>query len=211
MCGNEEKMNKSTENVNTESKNIKKSGMATKTLAMIALMTAVTCVLAPLSVPIGVVPISLTNFAIYLSVYLLGWKKGTVSYLIYLLIGIVGLPVFSGFSGGLGKLVGPTGGYLIGFILIAVIAGMFIEKFPKQKPVQITLCFVGMILGTAVCYLFGTVWFVQIYAGTETPYTYSAALSACVFPFIPGDLAKMVIAAILGPQLRKALHSAGIL
>ena len=83
-----------------------KSGFSTKQLAMIALMTALTCVLAPLSIPIGPVPISFTNFVIYLALYLLGWKKGTVSYLVYLLIGIVGLPVFSGFVGGIGKIRG---------------------------------------------------------------------------------------------------------
>ena len=89
----------------------------TSTYAMVvtALMAAVTCILAPLSVPIGPVPISLTNFAIYLSLYLLDWKKGTLSYLIYLLLGLVGLPVFSGFTGGLAKLAGPTGGYIIGW------------------------------------------------------------------------------------------------
>ena len=82
----------------------------TSTYAMVvtALMAAVTCILAPLSVPIGPVPISLTNFAIYLSLYLLDWKKGTLSYLIYLLLGLVGLPVFSGFTGGLAKLAGPA-------------------------------------------------------------------------------------------------------
>ena len=81
----------------------------TSTYAMVvtALMAAVTCILAPLSVPIGPVPISLTNFAIYLSLYLLDWKKGTLSYLIYLLLGLVGLPVFSGFTGGPSKLAGP--------------------------------------------------------------------------------------------------------
>ena len=78
-------------------------------ITMTALMAAVTCILAPLSIPIGPVPISFTNLAIYLSLYLLGWKKGTISYLIYLLLGLVGLPVFSGFTGGPSKLAGPTG------------------------------------------------------------------------------------------------------
>ena len=86
-------------------------------ITMTALMAAVTCILAPLSIPIGPVPISFTNLAIYLSLYLLGWKRGTISYLIYLLIGLIGLPVFSGFTGGVGKLAGPTGGYIIGFSL----------------------------------------------------------------------------------------------
>ena len=93
----------------------------TYAMAVTALMTAVTCILAPLSIPIGPVPISLTNFAIYLSLYLLDWKKGTVSYILYLLLGLVGLPVFSGFTGGIGKLAGPTGGYIIGFIPMAII------------------------------------------------------------------------------------------
>lgn len=112
----------------------------TYAMAVTALMTAVTCILAPLSIPIGPVPISLTNFAIYLALYLLDWKKGTVSYIIYLLLGLVGLPVFSGFTGGLGKLAGPTGGYIIGFIPMAIIAGIVIDKF-SQRWIQI----LGMI------------------------------------------------------------------
>ena len=114
-------------------------------IAMIAVMTAVTCVLAPLSVPIGPVPISLTNLVIYFSLFILGTKKGTISYLIYLLIGLVGIPVFSGFTSGPGKLFGPTGGYLIGFIPLALIAGYFINHFHNKK----VLSFLGMILGTA--------------------------------------------------------------
>ena len=94
-------------------------------ITITALMTAVTCILAPMSIPIGPVPISFTNLAIYLSLYLLGWKRGTISYLIYLLIGLVGLPVFSGFTGGPAKLAGPTGGYIIGFIVMAIIASAY--------------------------------------------------------------------------------------
>ena len=80
----------------------------TRQITLIGLMTAITCILAPLSIPIGPVPISLTNFAIYLSLYLLDWKKGTISYILYLLLGLVGLPVFSGFTGGIRKIAGPT-------------------------------------------------------------------------------------------------------
>lgn len=164
-------------------------------IAMIAVMTAVTCVLAPLSIPIGPVPISLTNLVIYFSLYLLGWKLGTLSYVIYLLIGLVGVPVFSGFTAGPAKLFGPTGGYLIGFIPMAIIAGIVIDKF-SQRWIQI----LGMIVGTAICYAFGTAWFC-IQAG----YTVSAALAVCVIPFIPADLIKMVIAMIIGPEIRKRL------
>ena len=169
----------------------------TSTYAMVvtALMAAVTCILAPLSVPIGPVPISLTNFAIYLSLYLLDWKKGTLSLLIYLLLGLAGLPVFSGFAGGIAKLAGPTGGYIIGFIPMAIVAGIIIDKF-HQRWIQI----VAMIIGTAICYAFGTAWFCF-----QSGSTVSAALSICVFPFIPADLVKMVIAMIFGPMIRKKI------
>lgn len=96
-------------------------------------MTAVTCILGPLSVPIGPVPISLTNLAIYFTVILLGWKKGTVSYVIYLLIGLVGVPVFSSFSAGPAKLFGPTGGYLIGFDFSAMIVAGLLRSFREKE------------------------------------------------------------------------------
>ena len=180
--------------------NVKKQ-ISIKTMALIAIFSAITCILAPLSIPIGLVPISLTNLVIYFSLYILGTWKGTASYIIYLLIGLVGLPVFSGFTSGPGKLFGPTGGYLIGFISLAIISGIFIEKFyPKWY-----MCLVGRILGTAVCYIFGTAWLAY-----EAHMDFKAALWAGVIPFIPGDLIKMVLAMITGPVLKKALNKAGL-
>ena len=170
-------------------------------LAMTAIMAAVTCVLAPLSIPIGPVPVSLTILAIYLALYLLGWKLGTVSFVVYLLLGLVGLPVFSGFSGGLGKLAGPTGGYIIGFLPMAIVAGLFIDRFRNRG-----LQFVGMVLGVVICYAFGTAWFC-----ISTGSTLAAALGLCVLPFLPFDLAKIVIVLILGPILRARLVKAGLL
>ncbi len=175
--------------------------ISTRQLTLIAVMTAVTCILGPLSLPIGIVPISLTNLAIYLAVYALGTKRGTLSYIVYLFIGVVGLPVFSGFSGGFTKLLGPTGGYLIGFAFMAFISGIFIDKFSDK----IYMCFLGMVLGTIVTYLLGTAWL-----SYETKLTFNAALYAGVIPFIPGDLVKMIIASLIGPQIRKRLISAGI-
>ena len=157
-------------------------------IAMIAVMTAVTCVLAPLSVPIGPVPISLTNLVIYFSLFILGTKKGTISYLIYL-------------TSGPGKLFGPTGGYLIGFIPLALIAGYFINHFHNKK----ALSFLGMILGTAVCYALGTTWLaIQAHMG------FQAALMAGVVPFLPGDFIKMILALLIAPQIRKQLDAAGL-
>ena len=171
-------------------------------IAVIGVMTAVICILAPFSLPIGPVPISFTNLAIYIALYVLGMKRGTISYLIYLLIGLVGVPVFSGFTGGPQKLFGPTGGYLIGFILMAIICGIFMEK--SHANVWITS--LGMVLGTIVAYLFGTVWFIH-----QLDYTWGQALAVCVWPFIPFDLIKIVIAGILGKSIRHALSKAHLL
>ena len=128
--------------------------MKIQDLTLIALMAALTCILGPMSItlPFTPVPISFTNLVIYFAVMVIGMKRGTISYLVYLLIGAVGLPVFSGFSGGLAKLAGPTGGYLVGFIFLALISGFFVEKFSGN----IVMAVIGMVLGTAVCYVFGT-------------------------------------------------------
>lgn len=179
----------------------KQPGFSARQLAVIGVMTAVTCILAPLSLPIGPVPISLTNLAIYFSLYTLGTKYGCISYLVYLLIGFIGVPVFSGFTSGPGKLLGPTGGYLIGFIPMALIAGIVIDRFISNRFV----CLLGMIGGTVVAYAFGTVWLAY-----QASLDWKAALMAGVIPFIPGDLVKMVLAMIAGPQIRKQLVRAGL-
>jgi biotin transport system substrate-specific component len=175
---------------------MKNKRITTKELTLIGLMTAITCILGPLSIPLPItaVPISFTNLAIYFTVFLLGWKKGTISYLIYLLIGFVGVPVFSGFSAGPGKLLGPTGGYLIGFIFLAVISGFVIEKF-KGKIFMYAL---GMVLGLLVTYILGTAWL-----AAQLDLTLYQGLLAGVIPFIPGDILKIAAALILGPILRK--------
>lgn len=178
-----------------------KQGFSTRQLAVIGVMTAVTCILAPLSLPIGPVPISLTNLAIYFSLYALGVKFGCVSYLAYLLIGFIGVSVFSGFTGGPSKLLGPTGGYLIGFIPMALIAGLFIDKFISNR----ILCLLGMIAGTAAAYALGTAWLAY-----QANLDWKAALMAGVIPFLPGDLAKMILAIIAGPQIRRQLIRADL-
>lgn len=170
------------------------------------MMAAVTCILGPLSlsIPVSPVPISLTNLAVYFTVYVLGMKLGTVSYLIYMLLGLVGLPVFSGFSGfseDTAKLFGPIRGYIIGFIFMVVICGYFIEQWSGK----LYMHFIGMVLGTAVCYLFETVW-----PAYKANMGFYAALGAGVIPFIPGDLAKIIIALIAGPMIRKWLRTAGL-
>lgn len=176
----------------------------TANLTMIALMTAVLCLLGPLSliIPVSPVPISLTNLAIYLTVILLGMKRGTLVTLGYLFIGFVGVPVFSAFTGGPGKLIGPTGGYLIGFIFLALIAGYVVDKFPN-KPIWAAL---GMIIGTVVLYAIGTSWLAYT-AGLS----FSQALFAGVIPFILGDAIKIALAITIGFPIKKRITKAGIL
>ena len=179
------------------------TGMNTKTKQMTftALATAVICILSPftIQIPISPVPISLTIFAIYIAVYAVGMKWGLAATALYILIGLVGLPVFSGFSGGAGKLLGPTGGYIIGYLFVALISGFFIDRW--DKPVWHAL---GMLLGTAICYLFGTLWLSKT-AGMDI----KAALSAGVIPFIPADVVKLIAAMFTGPRLRRALSKIG--
>lgn len=172
--------------------------MTTVQMTVTALMTAVTCILGPMALPIPIspVPISLTNLVIYFMAYVLGMKLSVISYVIYLLLGTVGLPVFSGFSGGLAKLAGPTGGYLIGFIFLAAIAGFAVERFPGKLYIHA----IGMVLGTALCYIFGTVWL-----SGQLGITFTAGLGVGVFPYLPGDTAKIILALVLGPQIKKAV------
>lgn len=174
-----------------------------KSLTLIALMAAVICILGPLTItiPISPVPIAFANLAIYFTVMLLGWKKGTISCLIYLLIGLVGVPVFSAFSGGPAKFFGPTGGYLIGYIFLALIGGYYVEKFTGK----LAMYFVGMVLGTIVLYAFGTAWL-----AFQTGMTFGAALMAGVIPYIPGDLAKIILAVLVGNEVRKRLVAANL-
>lgn len=171
----------------------------TKQMVLIALMTAVTCVLGPLSIPLpfSPVPISLTNFAIFLAIFVLGMKSGTISFIIYLLLGAIGVPVFSSFRGGLQVLAGPTGGYLIGFIFLALIMGFALDHFDRKLVPTI----IGMIIGMAVCYAFGTVWLAKLLS-----LSFKEGLMMGVIPYLAGDAAKIIIAAIVGPKLYGAIQ-----
>ena len=167
-----------------------------------ALMAALMCVLCPVSVPIGPIPISLSILVILLTVYDLGTWRALVSYTVYLLLGAVGMPVFSGFQGGLAKLAGPTGGYLAGFWLMILVAGIIMEKGKRNLLVTI----LGMLVGVAIDYAVGTAWFVF-----QTESTVVHALDVCVYPFIPFDVAKIVIAVLLGSVVYQGLQRAKLL
>ena len=172
--------------------------MNTKSMTHIALMTAVICILAPITIPIGPVPVSLTNLAVLLSVYLLGTKRGTLSYLIYYILGCCGLPVFSGFQSGLSRALGPTGGCLIGFFFMAVISGFFIEKFDSKL-----IRLLGMMFAGVVVYFVCVPWFAFV---TKTDMK-QAFMLACA-PFIIIDILKAIFVLTVGEEIKKRLFTA---
>ena len=174
--------------------------MKTRDLTIIAVMAALICVAGPLSISIGPIPLSLASFAVYMAGAVLGAKKGTLAAGIYLLLGLVGLPVFSGFSGGFQKLIGVTGGYLVGYLPCACITGLAVKPdSPDSGPQWRLPAF--MALGTAVLYLIGTAWFM-----IQTRNTLAASMGMCVIPFLPGDAVKIVAASLLARLVRKALY-----
>lgn len=170
-------------------------------MVLIGVMTALICVLAPLSIPIQAVPISLGTLMIFLTVYVLGCFRGTTAVCIYILLGLVGLPVFAGYTGGAAKLLGPTGGYIIGYIPMALIAGFFFDHFPGKRVMAV----VGMAIGMVVLYLFGTVWL-----ALQMSYTFYQALWAGVIPYLIGDAIKIVIVVLIGPVLKGLIEKARI-
>ncbi|MDO5417770.1 MAG: biotin transporter BioY [Lachnospiraceae bacterium] len=175
-----------------------KSHLSVRQLTTAGLTTALLCILGPLAlaIPVSPVPISLTTLALYFITSIFGMKLSVLSCLTYLLIGAAGLPVFSGFSGGLAKMAGPTGGYLIGFLFLAGISGAFVDHFPGKTWIHV----IGMILGTAVCYLFGTVWLAH-----QLGLSFTAGLGVGVLPYLPGDAAKILLTALIAPAIRRRL------
>ncbi len=181
------------------------SGSTTRFIVNCGAAAALTCILAPLSVPLpGGIPISLATFSVMLAGALLGPKTGTVSQAVYILLGCAGLPVFSGFRGGFQVIAGMTGGYIVAYLFLCLITGLFsfriAPRFSRGIP-RTAVLVLGMIAGTAVLYFFGTWWFIR-FTGMDL----HAALAACVFPFLPGDLLKIAAVAFLAPLLRSRLQ-----
>lgn len=174
----------------------------TRDMTVTAVMAAVLCCLGPLTIQIGPIPVTLANLGVMLAAYVLGRKRSAAAVGLYLLIGLVGLPVFSGFQGGPQKLLGPTGGFLAGYLLLAFIAGWCIDRWPESRLAGAA----GLLAGEVVLYILGTAWFV-FQAGTGV----GEALALCVYPFLAVDAAKVVAATAVGPVLRAAVRKSGAL
>lgn len=179
----------------------------TRNLVLCAMCAAIICVLAPISVPIGPVPISLATFAVMFAGCLLGWKWGTIATLVYILLGAIGVPVFAGWTAGAQIIAGMTGGYIVGYLPLALISGLVYDLAGRRRKgaVRYVSLVAGMVLGTAVLYILGTIWFMAV-SGMDL----GASLVACVLPFLPGDALKIAIVTIITPVIEKALNRAGV-
>ena len=170
-------------------------------IVYIAVFAVIMAICSWISIP-AAVPFTLQTFGVFVAVGVRGGKRGTLSVLVFILLGAIGVPVFAGFSGGIGVLAGTTGGYIIGFLFSALVMWAM-EKLPGKKSV---MQIVSMIAGLIVCYAFGTAWL-----AVEAHLTFYQALLAGVIPYIPGDLVKIIVVVLVGPIVKKRLQSGGFL
>lgn len=170
--------------------------MKAQKIAVTGILAAIICLLAPLSFPAGAIPISLATFAIYIVSCIADVKISVCAVIIYILLGAIGLPVFSAFRGGLHLITGVTGGYILGYIPCTVIIGLLVGKYENKKLIYP----VSMALGTAACWLIGTLWYML-----QTHSSFVSAVTVCVVPFIIGDIIKITAASAIGITLRKRL------
>ena len=179
------------------------SRLRTLDMAYIALFAVLMAVCACITVPLPkpLVQFTLQTFAMFMALTTLGGRRGLYAMVVYLLLGAVGVPVFSGFRGGLGVLLDTTGGYIIGFAAAALVYWLLTAKLGDSLPVKIAAC----VLGLAVCYAFGTAWFLVLYARTTGPIGVTTALSWCVLPYIVPDLLKLALAVVLSGRIKKFL------
>lgn len=175
--------------------------MKTADMAYIALFAVVLSICSWITIP-GIVPYTMQTFGVFIAVGVLGGKRGTLAVLIYLLLGAIGLPVFSGFAGGIGYLLGATGGYILGFAFAALVMwGM--ERIAGRKK---RVLFFSMLAGLVVCYGFGTLWFLLVYYGQISGIGLWTALTWCVFPYVIPDLIKIGLALALSRKISKSLR-----
>ena len=175
----------------------KKTNSKITDMVYIGLSAAIIAVCSWISIPLTV-PITLQTMGVVLISGLFGAKRGTLSTLLYILIGAIGVPVFSGFKSGFGVLLGSTGGYIIGFIFTALIVGIVSDKTNK-----LWALILSMVVGILVCYAFGTPWFAVVYAKTNEPASLATILGWCVIPFLIPDAVKIALAAVLTNRLKK--------
>lgn len=165
-------------------------------MVYIAVFAVLMAICSWISIPTAV-PFTLQTFGVFLAIGVLGGRKGSLAVLVYILLGAIGVPVFAGFTGGIGILLRNTGGYIIGF-LFSALAMWAMEMLFGKKPWVLAL---SMAVGLTVCYAFGTAWFMVVYAKDAGAIGLATALGWCVFPFVIPDLVKIALAMVLSKRL----------
>ena len=185
----------------THSHDSSKQFLTVKDMSLTAMFAVLMAVCSWISIPTAV-PFTLQTFAVFCAVSMLGGKRGFFAILVYMLLGAVGIPVFSGFKSGLGVLLGTTGGYLVGFLIIPLLCLLTEKIISENVIVQV----ISMIVGLALCYAFGTAWFIKVYTDTKGEMTIANALKFCVFPFVIWDLAKLALAVAMSAAVKKRVR-----
>lgn len=172
-----------------------------RNLTLRAILAAIICVIAPFALPAGAIPVTLASFIIFIVSACTDLKFSIPAIFIYILLGAIGLPVFSGFSGGLQAVTGVTGGYIIGYIPCALLVGLLCGRHGCKKYVFP----LSMLAGTLICYACGATWYIM-----QTKCSFATAMAACVLPFILGDIINIAAASVvcitLKPRLAKILN-----
>lgn len=169
-------------------------------LAYVALGAVLIALCSWISIP-AAVPFTMQTFAVFFMLSALGGKRGTASIAVYILLGAVGIPVFSQFNSGIGILLGNTGGYILGFVFMGLVYWLIVGLFGKKLWVEI----VAAVIGLAVCYTFGTLWFMLVYARANGVVALGTVLGWCVIPFIIPDIIKLGLALVLSRRLSSVL------
>ncbi len=176
-------------------------------LVLISISAALITVCSWISIPLGPVPFTLQTMGILAVMLTCGGRRGTLSIVIYLAMGICGVPVFAGFKGGVSALIGPTGGFLVGFVIAALVYWLFERLLFKRLMTSTVKTWIFGVLNSlvfeVVMYIVGVIWFMTVYAAQTGPVGLSTVMGWCVIPFVVPDIVKMAFAVVIGERARK--------
>ncbi len=180
-------------------------------LVLISVSAALITICSWISIPLGPVPFTLQTLGILAVMLTIGGRRGTIAILVYLALGAVGVPVFAGFKGGIMSFIGPTGGFLIGFVFGALVYWLLEKLFLKKlmtSPVKTWISgMLGFVVFEVVMYIVGVIWFMTVYAAQTGPVGLATVMSWCVIPFIIPDIVKMVVAVLIGERASKLIRN----
>lgn len=180
-------------------------------LVLISVSAALITICSWISIPLGPVPFTLQTLGILAVMLTIGGRRGTIAILVYLAQGAVGVPVFAGFKGGIMSFIGPTGGFLIGFVFGALVYWLLEKLFLKKlmtSPVKIWISgMLGFLVFEVVMYIVGVIWFMTVYAAQTGPVGLATVMTWCVIPFIIPDIVKMVVAVLIGERASKLIRN----